>query len=276
MTLENWDDMRFVLAVERHGTMSAAARFLSTNVATVSRRLDRITEQLGQPLFERRGQALVGTRAAKQLAALAETLDQELRGELARLGGDGAAHPVHIELAAPPAIHTRFVYPRLRELLDAMPHLSLTLTDKANAQGLGEADLQIRLGRPEGGRLRARKFRDAPFRVYHRADTPLTGEWVALTARYPGADRLREILPDIRPEPRLRVENLELVHRMVCETGLLGFLPEFLVQPEDGLVALDVPDNERIIELWLAYHETRHGDATLRAIVDWFCERDAA
>jgi hypothetical protein len=32
MALDSWDDLKFVLAMTRHGTMSAAARYLDTNV----------------------------------------------------------------------------------------------------------------------------------------------------------------------------------------------------------------------------------------------------
>ncbi|WGH78485.1 LysR family transcriptional regulator [Jannaschia ovalis] len=276
MTIENWDDLKYVLAVQRHGTMSAAARFLTTNVATVSRRIDRITQELGRPLFEKRGKSLVGTPAARRLADLAEAIDQRLRAELAQLHSGATAAPVTLEIAAPPAVHTHYILPRIGDLMATLPSVSLTLTDKAFAQGLGEADLQIRLGRPEGGRLRARKFRDVPFRVYHRKDRPLNGDWVTLTHRYPGSDILRSIYPEARAEPRLRVEDLRLVHRMVQETGLAGFLPGFLIEPGDGLVAAELPDNLRVFELWIAYHETRHGDPLLRSVVDWFCEPAAA
>ena len=41
------------LALERYQTMTAAARALGTNTATVSRRIDRLTEEAGEPLFLR-------------------------------------------------------------------------------------------------------------------------------------------------------------------------------------------------------------------------------
>ena len=39
MSLKNWDDLKFCLALDRYGTMTAAADHLDTNTATVSRRI---------------------------------------------------------------------------------------------------------------------------------------------------------------------------------------------------------------------------------------------
>ena len=268
--MENWDDLKFVLAMIRHGTMSAAARQLNTNVATVSRRLERMALALDASLFEKRGQHFVATDAARRLGELAEEMDQRLRAELSGLH-DQAEAPVALELAAPPAVHAHYVLPHLVELTADMPNVLLTLTDKVFAQGLGDADLQIRIGRPEGGRLKARKFRDYALRVYHREDRPLGGQWIGLSHRYPDADYLRKIHPEAHPHPRYRVEEMPFLYQAVRTTGLPGLLPDFMIQEGDGLVLADLPGNELEGELWIAYHETRHGDATLRSAVDWLC-----
>ncbi|WP_299840335.1 LysR family transcriptional regulator [uncultured Jannaschia sp.] len=271
MDLDNWDDLRFVLAMKRHGTMSAAARYLNTNVATVSRRIDRLSHDLGLPLFEKRGAAFKATRAADRLAEVAEELDQRLRGALGNLRSGEAGDRVGIEISAPPAVHAHFVLPRTAELAETLPQIMLTLTDKVYAQGLGEADIQVRIGRPLGGRLKARKFRDYAIRLYHGRDHVLNGEWIGLSHRYPDADAALEIYHGAHSEPRYRVEEMPMALEMIRATGLPGMLPDFLVGPEDGLVVADLPDNARSSELWITYHETRHGDANLRAVVDWFC-----
>ncbi|WP_179379624.1 LysR family transcriptional regulator [Jannaschia marina] len=271
MTLDNWDDLKFVLAMTRHGTMSAAARYLDTNVATVSRRLDRLSQDLGLALFEKRGTGFVATRAAERLSVVAEDLDQKLRAEISGMtaGHEGASVP--IEIAAPPAVHKHFVLPRTGELAEYLPQVLLTLTDKVFSQGLGEADIQVRIGRPEGGRLKARKFCDYALRVYHGKNHKMNGDWIGLSQRYPDADLAREIYTDAHVRPRYRVEEMPMALDMICETGLPGLLPDFMVQPHHELVLADLPGNERVGELWITYHETRHSDTTLRSVVDWFC-----
>lgn len=51
--MQNWDDLRFCLTLERYQTMTAAARALGANKAKVSRRIDRLTEEASEPLFLR-------------------------------------------------------------------------------------------------------------------------------------------------------------------------------------------------------------------------------
>ena len=271
MTLDNWDDLKFVLAMKRHGTMSAAARYLDTNVATVSRRIERMSQELGLPLFEKRGGVFVPTETADRLALVAEEFDHRLRTEISNVHLGRGDNAVPMEIAAPPAVHHEFVLPRTAELAEYLPQVLLTLTDKVFAQGLGEADIQIRIGRPEGGRLKARKFRDYSLRVYHGRNHVMNGEWVGLSQRYPDADLLRDIYKDAKHLPRYRVEEMPMVLEMVRSTGLPGLLPDFMVKDSDNLVLADLRDNDLPGELWLTYHETRHGDSTLRAVVDWFC-----
>ena len=52
----NWDDLKFCLALDRHGSMINAGKSLYANVATVSRRLERVTKDFGETLFVRNGQ----------------------------------------------------------------------------------------------------------------------------------------------------------------------------------------------------------------------------
>ncbi|SDY93967.1 DNA-binding transcriptional regulator, LysR family [Jannaschia faecimaris] len=276
MTLDNWDDLKFVLAMTRHGTMSAAARYLDTNVATVSRRLDRLSHDLGVSLFEKRGTGFVATIVAERLALIAEDLDHTLRGEISSMIAGDKTTPIPIEIAAPPAVHKQFVLPRTGELSEYLPQVMLTLTDKVFSQGLGEADIQVRIGRPEGGRLKARKFCDYYLRVYHGKNIKMDGDWIGLTHRYPDADLLRDIYKEAKAQPRYRVEEMPMALDMVCETGLPGLLPDFMVQPHHNLVLADLPGNAVKGELWITYHETRHSDATLRGVVDWFCNSNGA
>ena len=273
-SVENWDDLKFVLAMMRHGTMSSAARYLNTNVATVSRRLERMSQTLDTALFEKRGQNFVATEAAERLGQLAEDIDQRLRGTLSVLHAAEGDAPIPLELAAPPAVHDHFILPHLKTMLRDLPQVLLTLTDKVFAQGLGEADIQVRIGRPEGGRLKARKFRDYSLKVYHPAGQPISRDWIGMSQRYPDADYLRRIVPDSNPLPRYRVEEMPMVMRTMRETGLPGLLPDFMVSEDSGLVAADLPGNDLQGELWITYHETRHSDPTLRSVIDWMCHID--
>jgi DNA-binding transcriptional LysR family regulator len=60
-TAFDWDDLRFVLALARHGNLSATARALRVNHATVSRRIDSLESALGRTLFDRRADGYAPT-----------------------------------------------------------------------------------------------------------------------------------------------------------------------------------------------------------------------
>ena len=88
---ENWDDLRFVLAVAEEGTVSAAARRLRVNHATVLRRVAAYEAATGLVLFDRTAREKVAKleREQKTLTARVEELMEEWAGveaERAELG----------------------------------------------------------------------------------------------------------------------------------------------------------------------------------------------
>ena len=69
---ENWDDLRIFLAVARGESLSAAARLLRMDPATVGRRVARLEQGLGHPLFGKSPQGYALSEAgAKGSAARA-------------------------------------------------------------------------------------------------------------------------------------------------------------------------------------------------------------
>ena len=269
---DHWDDLRFVLAVARHGTMSGAARHLAADVSTVSRRVERLAHELGVPLFEKRAGSWVTTGAAEDLADVAETFEQTLRARVADIRAAQGDADVALVINAPHAVHRRFVVPGLHDLRARLPHVRVTLSKQADAQGLGGADLQLRIGRPAQGRVRARKVRDFALRVHHRADRPLGEDWVGLAPDGPDGEILRVLHPDAAPLPRCRVGTVPTAVEVAEGTGLAVLAPDFLIPQEHSLVAADLPGNAAPRALWLAYHESRHRDSTLRAVADWLAE----
>ncbi|MFP3570811.1 LysR family transcriptional regulator, partial [Paraburkholderia sp. SIMBA_030] len=57
----DWEDLRFFAALARHRSLSAAARALRVNHATVARRISSLELSLGAQLFERRPDGYVLT-----------------------------------------------------------------------------------------------------------------------------------------------------------------------------------------------------------------------
>jgi DNA-binding transcriptional LysR family regulator len=72
----DWEDVRFFIAISRHGTLLGAARNLRVPPEAVVRRLDSLETTLGFTLFTRN--ASVFTLNAAGAAALAEAAQMEM------------------------------------------------------------------------------------------------------------------------------------------------------------------------------------------------------
>src|SRR3546814_3325358 len=72
----DWNDLRYVRALARHGSLSAAARSLKVNHATVARRVAALEAVLGTPLFDRHARGYRATPAAQPVIAAAEQVER--------------------------------------------------------------------------------------------------------------------------------------------------------------------------------------------------------
>lgn len=91
---ENWDDLRFVLAVVDRGTVSGAARALGVNHATVLRRIAQFEGRAGCAVFDRAGSGYAlkpemaeMMEAAREAELALRTVEAKLEGRTAGLGG---------------------------------------------------------------------------------------------------------------------------------------------------------------------------------------------
>ena len=73
-----WDDLRYVLALRRSGTLSAASRELGVNPTTVARRVAALEEQLGARLFDKTPQGFFPTTAGEDILRVAHRIEEEL------------------------------------------------------------------------------------------------------------------------------------------------------------------------------------------------------
>ena len=76
--LQKWDDLKFCLALKRYQTMTASARALGNNTATVSRRIDRLTEEAGESLFLRNNTQWRATDIGRELAQISLRIEDRI------------------------------------------------------------------------------------------------------------------------------------------------------------------------------------------------------
>lgn len=168
----DWDDLRFFLAVARSGRLTAAARRLGADHATVSRRITSLEESLKAKLFERRPQGYALTGHGEQLLAKAESMETEALAIQSEIGGADMALSGTVRIGAPDGFGSTFLAPRFAGFARAYPGLELQLIAMPRLLSLSkrEADVAITLAPPKEGKVVARKLCDYRLGLYASQD----------------------------------------------------------------------------------------------------------
>lgn len=287
----DWEDLRHFTALVQEGSLSAAARRLGVEHATVGRRVAALEAASGVKLVDRRSGRYRLTPAGGRLAGIAERMAAEaLAAERAMRSLRGPVE-TEISVSAPPAIASRIIAPRLTELAQAYPHLRVLLASDAREVSLvrGEADLAVRLSRPAGARLVARRIGSVTYRPYaacgymqgrDNADVVFLGLDESL-AGAPHERWMRRLAGDRRIG--LRTNDLA-VQCAAASAGLgVAVLPDFLAV-NAGLVPVNLADRDDLAggpvtrDIWLVWHEDLRNSADLHTVAEFIagCVRRGA
>ncbi len=154
-------DLEWLLAIARARSLSAAAKAHGVAVSTAARRLDALEAELKLRLVDRRPDGVRLTPDGARIAALAEpaidSAERIARAAAAmRAGGDH----LPVVVSATEFVVSEILAPALPKLWARYPALSITLRSQAGLVSLAarDADLAIRMSRPEGASLMAKKL----------------------------------------------------------------------------------------------------------------------
>jgi molybdate transport repressor ModE-like protein len=157
----NWDDLRYLLAVHRKGTLARAAKELNVTKATASRRLAALEESVGARLVERKPGGLELTAAGLAVLEAAKGIEDAVGSVEDRVASATDTQPRGtVRLTAPPWLAESILIPALSELKARHAELDVDLIGTNEFLNLAqrEADLAIRNVRPEHRSLVARKI----------------------------------------------------------------------------------------------------------------------
>jgi len=177
----HWDDLRIYLAVARTESLSAAGKILRVDPATVGRRIARLEEMLGSPLFAKSPQGYALTNAGQRLLAHAERAEQAMGAAVAELQGQTGTLAGQIRIGAPDGC-ANFLLPQVCAAIMAdNPDLDVQIVALPRVFNLSkrEADMAIGVSPPNAGRLSVQKITDyrlhlAASRAYLRNAPPIT------------------------------------------------------------------------------------------------------
>lgn len=272
--MENWDNMRFVLALYRHRTMTSAAQALNTNVATVSRRIERTGQLLGAPVFVKDSTGWAPTDVALPLIRVAEEFDARLTADRNHRSVDeGRGLAATVQIAAPAFFNSMVLVPQVHRLLIDHPRLEVRIKNRAEAMGLGDNDIMLRAGRPDSGRVVARRMVTMTFRAYRstQAQIRLPG-WIDVESRTSTTTQKLLGAKLFTEPPSVTVSLFEQKLMLMRSTGMVAILADEVAAELPDMVPLDPAGASAAAEVWMVYHLTRRDDPGLRVVTDWIID----
>lgn len=177
----HWDDIRIFLAVARCESLSGAGRRLQLDPATVGRRIARLEDETGAPLFAKAPTGYTLSDAGQRLMAHAQRAEQALEDAAEEMAGQTGGLTGQIRIGAPDGC-ANFLLPKVCAAIAAdNPDLEVQIVALPRVFNLTrrEADMVIAVSPPTAGRLTVQKITDyrlhlAASAQYLRRNPPIT------------------------------------------------------------------------------------------------------
>jgi len=158
--MEQWDDVRFFLALARERSLSGAARALGVDHATVGRRLTSFEQRLGAILFNRTPEGFAITSAGQAILNQAEGMEAAALGVERLATGHDTRSSGLVRLTTLEMLAQQVILPALATLMQAHPQLQVDLLVGFRTLDIArrQADIAVRIARPTDPGLICRKL----------------------------------------------------------------------------------------------------------------------
>ncbi|NVO26634.1 LysR family transcriptional regulator [Donghicola sp. C2-DW-16] len=267
--MHNWDDLKYCLALKRYGTMSGAAQALKTNVATVSRRIHGLSEELGIQLFVKDGQKWKATPFAESLAELAESTDTEL--SRIRQEGEASSDPKEVRINYDEMIRQSRLMSAVSNLFETVPNITFKLRFGSASLGFGETDIFLTTIPLEEGNLVQKRVGTLRSAIWcGSAHQDRLESWIRVEGNTSMEEHHSALLDEMGEEHMILNDGLlcaEVIQRAPFAAALvedyavrqrgLRFLPQFAKKEH---------------AVWAYFHATRRQDKVIHVALDWIAE----
>jgi DNA-binding transcriptional LysR family regulator len=276
----DWEDLRFFLALARSGTLSATARELRVNHATVARRVGRLEDRLARVLFDRRASGYVLTSHGKAVLDEARVMDESALSVLRRLDGDPeVSGPVR--LATGRVLAERFLIDRLRAFHDRYPSIDLEVIGGSRLVSLArrDADIALRFGASKDSELVIRKVAKIAFGFYvspgYQQKTDTENE-LAFIGYDDESDFIAEASWLARRFGDRRFSfrtNSQTTQAAAARAGYgVALLPRYVAAGDAGLVEIELGERLPERDVWLLIRRDLMRVPRVKAVTDYLVE----
>jgi len=289
--MDDWNDLKLVLAVARAGSLTGGAKALGINHSTAFRRLNALEAKLGVRLFER---LQAGHYQPTEAGAQAMVVAERMETETTRLGREiaGSDHRLtgRLRITSSETLAYRLLTAELARFRTTHPgiEVELAIDNRILSLSRREADIALRVTRPKEPDLYGRKLADAAWTLYGATDLlkslklPRRGGAADLKAlaaepRFIGwhsdADGIQAgtWLEAEVPASAIVYRSNSLINQLSAVRAGIGLavLPCYLGDLEPGIArALSKPIPALTRELWIVTHKDLKDTARVRAFLD--------
>jgi len=283
----DWNDLKYFLAVARHGSTIAAARALALSQSTVHRRLDELQRKLGERLVIRGPAGYRLTELGEQLRSHAEGVEAAVAAFERRLAASKSELTGVVRVTCPEVLGLRLMRsPLIKKFNERYPGLrvEMIVSDKYLDLAKGEADIAFRAcaPMPTDPTLFGRKIVPSPWAVYaskaylgvhggieqvEDIDTHSVIGFEARMRNHPAARWLESVAPNAKVS--VRGAGVPAALTAVKAGSGLGVLPVSLGDNESDLVRLYGPIPKLPSDIYLLIHEDLKTTPRVRAFFDF-------
>jgi len=267
MNRENWDDLRFVLAVAETGSVNRAGQRLGVTHATVLRRVAAFEAHNGEPIF------LKSPNGYKVLPGKMPVIEKarQVQETMLGLAQDRAAQqnaPSGAGRITSTDTLCQLVLPKMvRKISRLYPALDISLLSTNQRLDFSRliADISVRPAPSLEPALVGEMVGQLGFAVYHRRKAER--HWLGLTGRLAASEPAKWMAEHVRPADIREVADSFLVLReMLAEGGGRAFLPCFVGDPDPRLER--TPDQPATFSapIWVAQQRELAQTARLKAV----------
>lgn len=265
----NWDDIRIFLAVSRRHKLSSAAADVKMDETTVSRRLKRLEEELGQTLFERLRSGHELTLQGQRLLAHAEQIEAETEAIMPAQRKSKNEPTGTLRISVAEGFGAQVLAPILGDFTSQYPEIDIELVSGSGFLSLSkrEADVAIGLSRSKSKRIISQSLTTYGLHLYgsptyldrHKAIQSIDDLAQHTLVDYIDdllfSDELRyfeEAIPLARP--KIRSTSI-MAQKYLVQAGTgLAILPDFLAEPE--FVKILPKDIDLKRQFWFSAHQS--------------------
>ncbi len=285
-SMEKWDDLKFVLAIAKAGSITKAAGLLKVTHSTVSRRLASLEDELGTRLFERIPDGFMPTAAGQEALETGARVEKELLALDTSITAQDAGLEGPLRITAPQLMFQVQLSEIMKAFAERHPRIQMEMIAANEVLSLHrrEADVAVRVtNKPDEtlfGRMATRQKR-----TYYISKDYARRFGDALTASPSdisigclvfkwASQRVPKRIRARYPNAHVSVLADDMIAAHAAAKAGLGIvnMPCFMGDPDPDLMRVPGLEPEYYLDIWLLTHPDLKNVARIRTFMRFAAE----